>query len=169
MSTDCIACLVFYSILFSIIVLVDKLATNLFYAHQEGQMGPILNNYGRVAPSPRPGPHVKGLAAELNLQRSYGDSQLLEHGHDRRLPTPEQHLKGSQAQLNYDMGQGHVVDQLFHEYGKIPQSSRSAPKVKYDGVDNMIKGRGDAMRKALSQCPPTNRHVQRSHSATTWS
>lgn len=146
------------------------MATNLFYTHQEGQLGPILNNYGRAVASPRPAPHVKGMAAEMNLQKAQGDSRLLAHGLDRRSPTPEPHLKGSQAQANYDMGQGHHVDQLFHQYGRMEQSSRSGPKVKYDGVQNMIKGQGDEMRKTLSQCPPTSRHhVERPQSAPRWS
>lgn len=120
-------------------------------------MGPILNSYGRAAPSPRPAAHVKGEAAENNRRKGQGDAMLLDYGVDRRTATPEPHLKGVQAQLNYDMGQGHHVDQLFHQYGHLPQTARSAPKVKYDGVQNMLKGQGDAMRKALSQCPPTSR------------
>ena len=110
-------------------------------------MGPIINNYGRASTTPRPIPHVKGVAAEINRQKGYGDSQLLGHGIDRRPATPEQNLKGNQAHLNYDMGQGHHVNELFHQYGKLQQASRAGPKVKYDGVQNLLKGQGDSMRK----------------------
>ncbi len=145
-----------------------KVATNLFYAHQEGHMGPLLNNYGRSSTTPRPVPNVKGHNAEVNREKGFGDSQLLDHGVDRRLPTPEPHVKGLQAQLNYDMGQGHHVNELFSQYGKIKQSAPNAPKVKYDGVHNLIKGRGGEMRKTISQCPPTNRHFERPPSAPLW-
>ncbi|UJR10634.1 hypothetical protein I4U23_014831 [Adineta vaga] len=146
-----------------------ELATNLFYDHQEGQMGPILNNYGRSASTPRPNPHVKGLAAESNLLKGKGDCHLLEHGYDRYVPTPEPHLKGTQAHMNYEMGQGQHVNELFHQYGKLQRSARTAPKVKYGGVDNLLKGQGDAMKKTLSQCPPTHRRVERPLTATLWS
>ncbi|CAF0830641.1 unnamed protein product [Rotaria sp. Silwood1] len=146
-----------------------ELATNLFYSHQEGQMGPILNNYGRTSATPRPIPNVKGLDAEMNLQKGLGDSQLLQHGIDRYTPTPEPHVKGDQAHSNYDMGQGHHVNDLFHQYGKLQQPARAPPKVKYDGIENLRKGQGDAMRKTLSQCPPTNRRIERPQSASYWS
>ncbi|CAF2390424.1 unnamed protein product [Rotaria sp. Silwood2] len=146
-----------------------ELATNLFYSHQEGQMGPILNNYGRTSATPRPVPHVKGFDAEVNLQKGLGDSQLLQHGIDRYIPTPEPHVKGDQAYSNYDNGQGHHVNTLFHQYGKLQQSARAPPKVKYDGIENLRKGQGDDMRKTLSQCPPTNRHMERPQSASYWS
>ncbi len=132
-------------------------------------MGPIINNYGRRSTTPRPIPHVKGIAAEMNLQKGHGDSQLLEHDIDRRFRTPDQNLKGNQAHLNYDMGQGHHVNELFHQYGKLEQSTRAAPKVKYDGVQNLLKGQGDAMRKTIGQCPPTSRYRERPQSATLWS
>jgi hypothetical protein len=131
-------------------------------------MGPILNNYGRSSATPRPIPHVKGVDAEMNLQKGQGDSQIFGYGIDRRLPTPEPHLKGTQAQLNYDMGQGRHMNEIFHQYGKLEQSTRSAPKVKYDGVENLIKGQGDSMKKTLSQCPPTNRRIERPPSAPLW-
>lgn len=131
-------------------------------------MGPILNGYARSAPSPRPVVHVKGEAAENNWRKGQGESQLLDHRIDPRVPTPEPHIKGHQAQMNYDMGQGRHVDELFHQYGKLPQSARSAPKVKFDGVQNMLKGQGDAMRKALAQCPPTSRAMERPPSAPMW-
>ncbi|CAF0946536.1 unnamed protein product [Adineta ricciae] len=147
-----------------------ELATNLFYIHQEGQMGPILNNYGRSAPAtPRPNPRVKSHEAEVNLEKGKGDSHLLKHGHERYTSTPEPNVKGTQAHLNYEMGQGQHVNQLFHQYGRLQQSARSAPKVKYDGVNNLLKGQGDAMKKTLSQCPPTHRRVERPPSATLWS
>ena len=144
------------------------MATTLFYSHQEGQMGSILNPNSRMAPSSRPIPHVKGEAAEMNLQRGLGDSQLLEHGVKTRIPTPEPHLKGYNAQFNHDAGQGHHVNELFHQYGKLPQSIRSGPKVSYDGLENRRKGQGDEMRKALAQCPPTSRPSQRPPSASYW-
>ncbi|CAF1313219.1 unnamed protein product [Adineta steineri] len=146
-----------------------EVATNLYYLHQEGQMGPILNNYGRSSATPRSvPPHVKGLAAQMNREKGRGDSQLLEHGIKRHVPISELNLKGEQAHLNYDMGQGHHVNELFHRYGKLQQSARTAPKVKFDGVDNFAKGQGDSMRKTLSQCPPTNRRMERPQTAPFW-
>lgn len=139
------------------------MATNLFYTHQEGTLGPILNDYGHLPLSARPAPHVKGDAAEINLQKGLGNSKILEHTRSYREPTPDPHVKGAQAQLNYDNAQGRGMDKLLHEYGKLPQSARTIPKVKYDGVQNFEKAKGDAMRKALSQCPPSNRlheHLQ---------
>jgi hypothetical protein len=128
-------------------------------------MGPILNNYGRNISTPRRIPHVKGVDAEMNREKGHGDSELFAHRIDRRLPTPEPNVKGAQAQLNYDMGQGHHVNELFHQYGQLKTSSQNAPKVKFDGVQNLIKGQGDDMRKTISQCPPTNRHFERPQSA----
>ncbi|CAF3388271.1 unnamed protein product [Rotaria sp. Silwood1] len=141
-----------------------EMATNLFYTHQKGQMCKILNNYGHVTPSAKPVSHVKGDAAEVNLQKGYGHSHLLEHSIDNRPPSVEPHVKGTQAHLNYDMGHGRFVDKLFHEYGKLPQSARAPPKVKFDGVQNFVKGQGDAMRKTISQCPPSNRYLERPQS-----
>ncbi|CAF1969463.1 unnamed protein product [Rotaria magnacalcarata] len=146
-----------------------ELATSLFYTHQEGQMGPIMNNYGHNSATPRPIPHVKGTAAEVNLQKGLGDSQLLQHDIDHYTPTPEPHVKGNQALFNYDMGQGHHVNDLFQQYGKLQQSARAPPKVKYDGVENLRKGQGDSMRKTLSQCPPTTRNMKRPQSVSYWS
>ncbi len=131
-------------------------------------MGPILNNDSRSSATPRPIPHVKGTDAEINRGKGHGDSQLLDHRVDRRLPTPEPNIKGVQAQLNYDMGQGHHVNELFHQYGKLEQTAQSAPKVKFDGVQNLIKGQGDAMRKTIAQCPPTNRRIERPDSVPSW-
>lgn len=132
--------------------------------HQEGKMGEIFNNYGQVAMSPRRAPNVKGMAAEINLQKSYGDSMIIHHGVEYTPPSAEPQIKGAQAQSNYEMGQGHNVHQLFHEYGKLLQSARIQPKIKYGGVDNLIKGQGDAMRKAISQCPPSTRFIERPRS-----
>jgi hypothetical protein len=132
-------------------------------------MGPLLNNYGRSSSTPRPAPNVKGTSAENNREKGFGDSQLLKHTVDPRLPTPEPHVKGLQAHLNYDMGQGHHVNELFSQYGKLKQSAQAPPKVKYDGVHNLIKGQGGEMRKTLSQCPPTSRHYERPPSAPIWS
>lgn len=123
-------------------------------------MGSILNQYGRSAPSPRPIPHVKGEAAEMNLQRGHGDSQLLEYVKEERMRTPDPHLKGSQAHFNYEMSQGQNVDELFHQYGKLPLSTQAAPKVKLDGLQYRMRGQGDEMRKTLNQCPPTARFHQ---------
>ncbi|UJR35193.1 hypothetical protein I4U23_027960 [Adineta vaga] len=145
-----------------------ELATNLFYTHQEGRIRPILNNYGREEPSPRPAPHVKGMAAEINLQKGYGDSQILEHKTDYRPRTAEPHVKGEQAQLNYDMGLGRHVDKLINEYGKLPQSARTVPKVRYNGFDNFEKAQGGAMRKAISQCPPSDRYIERPQPVPVW-
>lgn len=131
-------------------------------------MGPILNNHGPSMTTPRPVPHVKGTAAELNREKGRGDSHIINHGVDQRLPTPEPHVKGVQAQLNYDLGQGRSVNQLFGQYGQLPQPNPSAPKVKHDGVQNLIKGQGDAMRKTLSQCPPTTRLSQHPQSVPPW-
>ena len=132
-------------------------------------MGSLLNNYGRSAATPRPIPHVKGIDAEVNREKGYGDARLITHGIDHRLSTPEPHVKGLQAQTNYDMGQGHHVNELFHQYGKLKQTAQAPPKVKYDGVQNFIKGQGDDMRKTLSQCPPTSRHFERPQSVPPWS
>ncbi|CAF1398258.1 unnamed protein product [Rotaria sordida] len=146
-----------------------ELATNLFYTHQEGQIGPILNSYGRTSATPRPIPHVKGFDAEMNLQKGLGDSQMLQHGIKRPISTPEPHVKGDQAHLNYDMGQGYHVNNIFHQYGKLQQSARAPPKVKHEGIENLRKGQGDTMRKTLSQCPLTNRDIERPQSASYWS
>ncbi|CAF2788595.1 unnamed protein product [Rotaria sp. Silwood2] len=142
-----------------------EIATNLFYAHQEGHMGKILSNYGHVTPSSKPVSHVKGVAAEVNLQRGYGHSHLLEHDINNRPPSVKPHVSGMQAHLNYDMGRGRLVNRLFNEYGKLPQSARVPPKVKFDGVQNFAKGQGDAMRKTISQCPPSYRYLERPQSA----
>lgn len=120
-------------------------------------MGPLLNNYGRSSATPRPVPHVKGVDAEMNREKGHGDSQLFDYRVRHRLTTPEPHVKGLQAQTNYDLGQGRHVNELFTQYGKLQQTIPNAPKVKYDGVQNLIKGQGDSMRKTLSQCPPTQR------------
>ncbi len=132
-------------------------------------MGPILNDYGRISTTPRPIPHVNGIDAQMNREKGHGDSQLFDHSIHRRLPTPEPHVKGVQAQANYDMGQGRHVNELFHQYGKLQHSNQTAPKVKYDGVHNLIKGQGDSMRKTISQCPPTNRQKERLQSVPSWS
>lgn len=131
-------------------------------------MGSLLNRYGSASTSTRPIPHVKGTAAEINRERGLGDSGIINHRVEQRLSTPEPHIKGSQAQLNYDLGQGRYVNELFTQYGKLAQSTPNAPKVKYDGVQNLIRGQGDAMRKTLAQCPPTNRQAQRSESIPPW-
>lgn len=96
-----------------------------------------------------------------NLQRSYGVSKILRHEADLRPTTAEPNVKGVHAQSNYDLGQGQRVAKLFYEYGKLPQSSRAPPKVKYGGVENLTKDKGDAMRKTLSQCPPSTRLPER--------
>ena len=132
-------------------------------------MGSILSNYGRSSSTPRPVPNVKGTNAEHNREKGFGDSQLLDHGVNRRVPTPEPHIKGAQAQLNYSMGQGHHVNELLSQYGKLKQSAPSAPKVTYDGVDNLIRGQGGEMRKTISQMPLTRRHFDRPPSAPIWS
>ena len=127
-------------------------------------MGPILNNYGDNLSTPRRIPHVKGNDAEMNRHKGHGDIQLLQHSIDYRRPTAEPHVKGDQAHLNYDIGQGRRVNELFHKYGQLHQSARGPPKVKFDGVENYTKGQGNAMLKTLSQCPPTDRHMQRPQS-----
>ena len=144
------------------------MATNLFYAHQHGHLGSLLHKYGRAPLSPKPAPNVNGVDAENNLKRGRGDSNILTRGTEPRAPTPEPHVKGLQAQTNYEMGHGRSVDKLFHEYGKLPQSARTAPKVKYDGVQNYKQAQGDAMRKAISQCPPSYRVVERPQSVPLW-
>lgn len=132
-------------------------------------MGPLLNNYGRSASTPRPIPHVKGNDAEVNRERGFGDSQLLDHGIRQRPATPDPHVKGLQAQINYDNGQGRYVTELFHQYGKLERDIHSAPKVKFDGVQNLIKGQGGEMRRTLSQCPPTGRQREHLQSVPPWS
>lgn len=131
-------------------------------------MGPILNNYGSNPSTPRRPPSVKGMAAEVNLQKGYGDAQLLQHVVDSYKKTPEPHIKGEQAYLNYDMGQGRDMNELLHQYGQLQQSARAPPKVNHGGIENLRKGQGDEMRKTLSQCPPTSRHMQRPKSGSFW-
>lgn len=132
-------------------------------------MGPLLNNYGRSASTPRPAPHVKGDDAVINREKGLGDSQLLDHGIRQRPATPDPHVKGIQAQTNYDNGQGRHVTELFHQYGRLQQKPPTLPKVKFDGVDNLIKGQGGEMRKTLSQCPLTERHRESLQSVPPWS
>ena len=132
-------------------------------------MGPLLNNYGQSALTPKPIPHVKGNDAVINREKGRGDSQLLDHGIRQRPATPDPHVKGFQAQTNYDNGQGRHVTELFHQYGKLEKGAQTAPKVKFDGVQNLIKGQGGEMRRTLSQCPPTERHRERLQSIPPWS
>jgi len=136
-------------------------ATNISYTHQKGQAGTVIHDYKSVPASPRPNPNVKGVAAENNLQKSLGDINMLQHKHDRPSSTPEPNVLGLQAYANYDNGQGRHVNNLFHHYGKLPQSARVVPKVKYGGIENLKKSQGDAMRKAISQCPPSYRPIER--------
>ena len=131
-------------------------------------MANLLSGYDRAGASPRPIPHVKGEAAELNRQRARGTSQLTEHGVHERMSTPEPHLSGVQAHSNYDFAQGRRISQLFHQYGKVPLSARPAAKVAYDGVDNRNKSQGDAMRKTISQCPRSSRYIERPQSVPSW-
>jgi hypothetical protein len=119
--------------------------------------------------SPRPNPNVIGVQAENNLQKSLGDINMLEHKHDRPTSTPEPNVVGLQAHTNYDNAQGRHVNKLFNHYGKLPQSARVVPKVKYGGVENLKKAQGDAMRKTISQCPPSYRHIQQLQSVPPWS
>lgn len=144
------------------------MATNLFYANQKDRIGSLLSNYGHFALSPRRIPNVKGDSAETNLQNSYGHSHILEHNNNFREPVPDPNVKGSEAHLNYDMAQGRHVEKLFHDYGKLPLSARTEPKVKYDGVQNFKNAQGDAVRKAISQCPPSNRYIERPQSVPLW-
>jgi len=144
------------------------MATNLFYTHQGGNMGRLLGNYGRAPLSPQRIPHVNGDAAEANLQKGLGDSRILQHGNSSRPPSPDPHVNGVQAQANYDMGQGRLVNRLFYDYGKLPQSAQTVPKVKYDGIQNFKNGQGDAMRKTISQCPPSMRYLERPQSVPLW-
>ena len=144
------------------------MATNLFYKHKEGHLNKVFHEYGHVTPVAPPNPHVKGIAAEMNLRRNQGVSHLLEHNNNFREPTPDPHIKGEQAHMNYRVGQGHAVSQLFHDYGKLPLTARADPKVKYGGMENFKKGQGDAMRKTLSQCPPSRRYIERPQSAPLW-
>ncbi|CAF1645790.1 unnamed protein product, partial [Adineta steineri] len=65
-------------------------------------------------------------------------------------------------------GLGRHVDKLMYEYGHLPQSARTIPKVKFGGVDNFVKGQGGAMRKAISQCPPSQRYLERPQSVAAW-
>ena len=131
-------------------------------------MGRLFDNYGKFALSPKPIPHVKGIAAAMNMERAQGDSVMLEHTADYRPTAPEPHVNGTEAQLNYAAARGRSVDKLFHEYGKLPISARPQPKVKYGGVENRTKAQGDAVRKIISQCPPSNRYIERPQSAPGW-
>ncbi|CAF0938368.1 unnamed protein product [Didymodactylos carnosus] len=145
-----------------------EFATRMFYSNNQGSMGQIINDYGRALPSPRPVPNVKGAAATENRIKGQGDSFLITNN-DPNAPTMPRcesglGLKGDQAVENYDRSQGRNVDLLFHQYGRLPQSARANPKVKYQGVDNYIKDRGSSMRKTLSQVPPSTRFRERPQS-----
>jgi len=136
------------------------MATNLYYKHREGTLGSILHNYGHNEPPPQPNPHIQGAAAEFNLHRGQGHAHLLEYTNESRPTTAEPHVIGTQAHINYETGQGRAVNKLFHEYGKLPQSARLPPKVKYGGVQNYENSQGTAMMKAITQCPPSNRYIE---------
>jgi hypothetical protein len=129
--------------------------------HKQGIAGSVIHDPKSVPVSPRLNPNVIGVQAENNLQKSLGDIDMLDHKIDRPTSTPEPHIFGTQAHANYDNAQGRDVNQLFNEYGKLPQSTQAQPKVKYGGVNNLNKARGDAMRKAISQCPPSYRRMER--------
>ena len=141
-----------------------QLATKLFYAQQKGRVGTIMGNYGHLSPTPQPVPHVSGKAAEANLRQSYGHSHILEHSTKYRERTPEPHVKGVPAHDNYDNGLGRSVQRLFYQYGKLPETRRTEPKVKYGGVQNFENAQGRSMQKILSQCPPSHRYLERPQS-----
>lgn len=121
----------------------------------------MLSHYGRFPSSPRAVPHVKGDAAEANLRKGLGDTPILEHRLDHRLPTPEPHVTGSQALETYEKAQGGAMNNLIHHYGHLPRSARTIPKVKFDGIRVHANAQGDAMRKCLSQKPPSYRYRER--------
>lgn len=108
------------------------------------------------------------MAAQMNFRKGRGVANLLEHTNTFREPQPKPHVKGDQGHFNYEGAQGRAVNKLFHEYGKLPQSAPTIPKVKYGGLDNFQKARGEAMRKTLSQCPPSRRYIERPQSAPLW-
>ena len=124
-------------------------------------MGPLLANYSHFPPSPRPVPHVYGDSAMQNLQKSRSTSNIIAHNNDFRPPTADPHIKGEQAQKTYEIAQGRAMSALLQNYGNFPQSPRRMTKVNYGGVANLEKGRGDAMRKTLMQCPLSHRHRER--------
>jgi hypothetical protein len=129
----------------------------------------MLTNYAHFPPSPKPVPHVYGPAAEMNLHRSLGVSQLLHQRADYRpAANAEPHVKGDQAHENYNAAQGQIVNTLFHQYGRLPQSARAEPKVKYDGVTNYNNARGEMMRKTLANCPLSHRRRERLQASTVW-
>ena len=144
------------------------MATNNFYRDKQGHLNKVFYEYGHVTPVAPPDPHVKGMAAEMNFRKGRGVSNLLEHNNTFREPQHGPHVKGNQAHVNYEVAQGRAVSKLFHEYGKLPHSARTMPKVKYGGLDNFQKARGEAMRKTLSQCPPSRRYIERPQSAPLW-
>lgn len=104
----------------------------------------------------------------MNFRKGRGQSHLLEHNNTFREAQPAPHVKGDQGHFNYEVAQGRAVTQLFHEYGKLPQSARTIPKVKYGGLDNFRNARGEAMRKTLCQQPPSHRYIERPQSAPLW-
>jgi hypothetical protein len=118
-------------------------------------MGRLLQDNGRFPPSPRPMPHVKTQSARNNLARARGTSHILENRMDFRPPTLDPHVSGVQAHENFDKAQGSAVNRLFHDYGRVSVSQETAPKVKYDGLPNYVKARGDSMRKIIGQTPPS--------------
>jgi hypothetical protein len=144
------------------------MATNLFYAQQKGHLDKNFTNYGHFPLSPRPPPHVNGAAAEKNLQKAQGSSIMLEHRADFRAPSTEPHVLGVQAQRNYDVARSGHLDKLFHDYGKQPLSARPEPKVTYGGVENFVRAQGDAVRKIITQCPPSHRYLERPQSVPVW-
>ena len=139
-----------------------KTPTKIFYSHQEVPVRQTSGKHGRFESfDPSSMAHVKGIEGENNLRKNYGDSCLLYHIADYRSSSTKPHVKGDQAHMNYNAAQGHYVNELFHEHDNIPRSARTIPKVKYDGVQNFEKGQGNAMRKTISQCPPSTRDNER--------
>jgi hypothetical protein len=144
------------------------MATDLYHLHKKGRVGLLLTNYGHFESSPRPNPNIKGTEAENNYHKAQGSSIMLEHRADFRPPAPNPNVAGLQAHVNYEAGHHGHVDRLFHEYGKLPLSARVPPKVTHGGAQNYVRAQGDAVRKIITQCPPSNRYLERPQSVPAW-
>ena len=129
----------------------------------------MIHDHKSVPASPRLNPNVIGTQAQNNLQKSLGNLDMLDHKHDRPTSTTEPNVIGLQAYTNYDNAQGRHMNKLFHQYGKLPISARVAPKVNHGGVDNFKQAQGEAMRKAISQCPVSHRPIERLQPVVPWS
>jgi hypothetical protein len=135
--------------------------TDMHYNHHEDHIRSMLNINEPFPVAVQCRPFFRDTSVATYVQNAPGDLLVIEHELDRRITTPDPPVKGVQAYQNYDFARGHLTHQLFHRYGRLPLSARPLPKVKFEGVDNYVKARGDSMRKIVSQQPPTHRYRER--------